>query len=317
MSVFTSVTEADAAALLERFSIGTLTGLNGITSGIENTNYFLTTSAGNYVLTLFEKLDMTELPYFLQLMHHLANHGVPCPQPVANQQNALLSQLNGKPASIVSRLTGASLTQVSVAQCAAVGATLAKIHRAGQDFPLQRENQRGATWWKTVSAQLIPYLNTESAGLLQTEIKFQALHRLQDLPRGVIHADLFRDNVLFDHDTLSGVIDFYFACTDALLYDVAITVNDWCVSADGALDSERTRALLQAYHRIRPLTPIERGAWPVTLRAAALRFWISRLYDLHFPREGEMTHAKDPSHFERILNHRIQAQTTLQRIWVN
>ena len=317
MSVFTSVTEADASAFLERFSIGTLTALNGITSGIENTNYFLTTSAGNYVLTLFEKLGMADLPFFLQLMDHLARHGVPCPQPIASRQNALLGELNGKPASIVSLLTGASLIQVNVAQCAAVGATLAKIHLAGQDFGLQRENQRSATWWKTISAQLIPCLNPDSAALLQAEIKFQALHRLQDLPRGVIHADLFRDNVLFDNDHIAGVIDFYFACTDAWLYDIAITVNDWCITATGELDELRTSALLQAYHQIRPLTPIERGAWPVTLRAAALRFWVSRLHDLHYPRAGEMTHAKDPGHFERILNNRIQAQSAQQRIWIN
>lgn len=314
MSVFTSVSEADASALLKRFSIGTLATLKGIASGVENTNYFLTTSQGNYVLTLFENLTSTELPYFLQLMDHLAVRGVPCPQPVANRQNSFLDEVNKRPASIVSRLSGTSLTQASMTQCAAVGVVLAKIHLAGQDFSAHRDNQRGANWWKTVSLELLPHLNAQSGILLQTEIKFQTLYRWQDLPRGVIHADLFRDNVLFDDDEISGVIDFYFACTDAWLYDLAITVNDWCITDTGELDYDLTRALLSAYHSVRPLTPIERGAWPVMLRAAALRFWVSRLYDLYFPRAGEMTHAKDPTHFERILLCRIQA---LQRIWVN
>ena len=317
MSVFTSVTETEAATWLTQYPIGTLTALRGIASGIENTNYFLTTDQGQYVLTLFEKLTPVELPYFLQLMDHLAHKGVPCPQPVANHQGELLSELNGKPASIVSRLSGASLTQPTAPQCAAVGTTLAQIHLAGQDFPLQRDNQRGAAWWKTTSPQLLPLMTADAAELLQAELKFQALHRLQDLPRGVIHADLFRDNVLFEGDRLSGVIDFYFACHDTWLYDVAITVNDWCTVGNSELDPACTTALLQAYHAVRPLSPIERGAWPITLRAAALRFWVSRLYDLHFPREGEMTHAKDPAHFEQILRCRIQAQSALQRMWVN
>jgi len=317
MSVFTSVTETEAAAWLQHYPIGKLTALRGIASGIENTNYFLTTDQGQYVLTLFEKLTPFELPYFLRLMDHLAGKGVPCPQPVANHQGELLGALNGKPASIVSRLSGASLTQPTAAHCAAVGTTLAQIHLAGQDFPLHRNNERGAAWWKATSPQLLPFLTVDAAELLQAEVKFQALHRLQDLPRGVIHADLFRDNVLFNGDALSGVIDFYFACDDAWLYDIAITVNDWCTVDGGELDPACTSALLQAYHAVRPLSPIERGAWPITLRAAALRFWVSRLYDLHFPREGEMTHAKDPAHFEQILRCRIQAQSALQRMWIN
>jgi homoserine kinase type II len=197
-----------------------------------------------------------------------------------------------------------------------MGAALAQLHVAGKDFPLQRENERSSAWWKATSPQLLPFLDADAAQLLQAEIKFQALHRLQDLPRGVIHADLFRDNVLFNGNQVSGIIDFYFACNDAWLYDIAITVNDWCVTVTGELDEAATRAFLHAYHSVRPLLPIERGAWPITLRAAALRFWVSRLYDLHFPRDGEMTHAKDPAHFEHILRNRIQTQSALQRMWV-
>ena len=315
MSVFTSVTEADASALLQRYSIGPLVALEGIASGIENTNYFLTTGEGNYVLTLFEKLGPAELPYFLQLMAHLAGRGVPCPQPVPNLHGTFLDEVNGRPASIVSRLSGRSLNSPNAAQCRAVGSVLANIHLAGSDFPLRRENACGAPWWKTVSVDLLPHLSEEAGAMLRAEIRYQALHRWQDLPRGVIHADLFRDNVLFDQDTVSGVIDFYFSCTDIWLYDLAITVNDWCLTETGELDTQLTQALLNAYHSVRPLLAIERGAWPVMLRAAALRFWVSRLYDLHYPRPGEMTHAKDPSHFERILQSRIEAQSALQRLW--
>ncbi|HAN56943.1 MAG TPA: homoserine kinase [Betaproteobacteria bacterium] len=316
MSVFTTVTPSEAESWLKRYTVGKLVELKGIASGIENTNYFLTTSHGRYVLTLFEILHHDELPYFLDLMDHLARHGVPCPQPVADLDNALLATLNDKPASIVSCLTGCSLDAPGVAHCAQVGEVLADIHLAGKTYPQQRDNPRGTTWWKATAQQLAPVLDSAAATLLADEIRFQALHRLQDLPRGVIHADLFRDNVLFDGERLSGVIDFYFACHDTWLYDVAITVNDWCVLPDGSLDSERTLALLRAYHAVRPFTPIERGAWPVMLRAAALRFWVSRLFDLHFPRPGEMTHAKDPGHFGRILQQRITAQSALQRLWV-
>ncbi len=316
MSVFTTVTPDEAEAWLKRYTVGTLVELKGIASGIENTNYFLTTGHGRYVLTLFEILRHDELPYFLNLMDHLARHGVPCPQPLADIDNALLATLNDKPASIVSCLAGGALEHPDAAHCAQVGEVLADIHLAGKTYPLQRDNPRGTAWWKATAQQLAAVLDSAAAVLLADEIRFQALHRLQDLPRGVIHADLFRDNVLFDGERLSGVIDFYFACHDVWLYDVAITVNDWCVLPDGSLDSERTLALLQAYHAVRPFTPIERGAWPVMLRAAALRFWVSRLYDLHFPRAGEMTHAKDPSHFQRILQQRIAAQSALQRLWV-
>lgn len=316
MSVFTTVTHDEASAWLGQYAIGTLVELNGISSGIENTNYFLTTTHGRYVLTLFEKLTHDELPYFLNLMDHLARHGVPCPQPVANIADNLLARLNGKPASIVSCLSGKSLETPGTSHCARVGETLADIHLAGKTFPMRRPNPRGAAWWKATAQQVAPFLDAEAARLLNDEVRFQALHRLQDLPSGVVHADLFRDNVLFDGERLGGVIDFYFACHDVWLYDVAIAVNDWCVSGDGALDEAHMLALLGAYHAVRPFTPIERGAWPVVLRAAALRFWVSRLHDLHFPRTGELTHAKDPGHFERILRQRITAQSQLQRVWV-
>jgi homoserine kinase type II len=307
MAVFTSVTEAELSAWLGDYSLGSLLELQGIPSGIENTNYFVTTSNGRFVLTLFEKLTADELPFYLNLMAHLARHGIPCPSPVANRHNRFLSALNDKPTCIVSRLSGKSLTQPEVTHCAAVGAMLGQMHIAGQSFGETMPNARAASWRANTAPQVLPFLSAQDAELLKSEVAFHAQHTLAALPQGVIHADLFRDNVLLDDTRVGGLIDFYFACNDCLLYDVAITVNDWCMSADGALDEARTRAFLHAYHAVRPLRDEEHTAWPVALRAAALRFWLSRLYDLHLPRDGEMVHAHDPKQFKRILQRHIAA----------
>lgn len=311
MSVFTTVTHADLAAWLEHYDVGAPAALKGITAGIENTNYVVTTSSGRFVLTLFEKLKPHELPFYLNFMAHLAARAIPCPKPVAARDGALVRTLNGKPAALVSFLSGRDLTQPAAAHCGQIGATLAKIHRAGRDYGARMDNPRGPTWWKAVMPDIVPFMAEADVALLREEVRFQSLYRLSDLPRGAIHADLFRDNALFDDGRLTGVIDFYFACTDALLYDVAITVNDWCLGTGQKLDPARTAALLDAYRAERAFTPIERGAWPVMLRAAALRFWVSRLYDFHLPRPGELTHAKDPDHFRRILASHIDNEHDL------
>ena len=318
MAVFTRVTEADIAVWLYNYSLGSLLELQGIPAGIENTNYFVSTSNGRFVLTLFEKLTPVELPFYLNLMSHLARHGIPCPAPVADRHNRFLGELNGKPACIVSRLSGKSVLQPTLSHCTAVGAMLGQMHSAGQSFGEQMVNSRGATWRAEAAQQVKKFLSAEDAALLESEVALHGAYPLNDLPRGVIHADLFRDNVLMDGERVGGLIDFYFACTDALLYDVAITVNDWCMTAAGPstssgqalstgsrLDDERARALLTAYHAARPFTAAETAAWPLTLRVAALRFWISRLYDLHLPRDGEMVNAHDPEHFKRILQNHI------------
>jgi homoserine kinase type II len=311
MSVYTTVTPEELGVWLERYAVGTLLDLRGIAAGIENTNYFVTTRGGRYVLTLFEKLQAHELPFYLDLMAHLAVRGVPCPRPIPDCNGGLLGTLKNKPASLVTLLPGKDVAHPSRDHCAQVGALLAEIHRAGASYPGRMENPRGLPWWKAVMPEILPFLNEEDAALLRNEIAFQTSHRATALPQGAIHADLFRDNVLFEQDRLAGVIDFYFACTDSLLYDVAIAVNDWCMTRASGFDDARSTALLQAYAERRPFNSCERTAWPVMLRAAALRFWVSRLYDFHLPRPGELTHAKDPAHFRDILQSHVLQEHAL------
>ena len=316
MSVFTTVTQDQLSIWLKGYSIGTPIDLQGISSGIENTNYFVTTSHGKYILTLFEKLSFSELPYYLNLMVHLSSHGIPCPSPIKSLENKFFGSLNGKPASLVTFLPGNQLEHPVPEQCAHVGALLANMHLSALSFPEKMNNTRGPKWREDMAPKLIPLLPPEEATLLQKELQFQSLYQFKDLPQGVIHADLFRDNILFDHDTIGGIIDFYFACNDALLYDLAIVANDWCMDENGKFNDANLLALLRAYHYIRPLTSDEKNSWPIMLRAGALRFWISRLYDYHLPREGEITHAKNPAHFRQILQGHLLTQARLAEIWV-
>ena len=316
MSVFTTVTQDQLSIWLKGYSIGTLIDLQGISSGIENTNYFVTTSHGKYILTLFEKLSFSELPYYLNLMVHLSSHGIPCPSPIKSLENKFFGGLNGKPASLVTYLPGNQLEHPVPEQCAHVGALLANMHLSALSFPEKMNNTRGPKWREDIAPKLIPRLPPEEATLLQKELQFQSMCQFKDLPQGVIHADLFRDNILFDHDTIGGIIDFYFACNDALLYDLAIVANDWCMDENGKFNDANLLALLRAYHYIRPLTSDEKNSWPIMLRAGALRFWISRLYDYHLPREGEITHAKNPAHFRQILQGHLLTQARLTETWV-
>jgi homoserine kinase type II len=305
LSVYTTVTPEQLGAWLGQHNVGTLVDLKGISAGIENTNYFVTTTAGRYVLTLFEKLTRAELPFYLNLMAHLADHGIPSARPIPDLEGELLGELNDKPAALVSFLPGKDVEQPALAQCGAVGAMLARIHRAGSSYAARMDNPRGLTWWQAVTPEIAGFLPPDDAALLRSEVDLQASQRYDDLPSGAIHADLFRDNALFEGERISGVIDFYFACTDAFLFDVAVCVNDWCVNPGGSIDEPRSAALTDAYRAVRPFTAREIQAWPVMLRAAALRFWISRLYDYHLPRPGELTHAKDPKHFQRILERHL------------
>lgn len=301
MSVFTHLDVAQASAWLEDYALGTLESLQGIAEGVQNSNFYLNTTRGQYVLTIFEQVPRKQIPFHIRLMAHLAERGIPCPAPVANCRNEYLGHLNGKPAVLVSRLAGRSESFPSQAQCAAIGAILADLHIAARSCPAPFAHHRDTAWCTRVAAQVEPYLNAEDAGLLRDEVCHQQRHRPAGMPRGVIHADLFRDNVLFVGERVSGLLDFYFAGVDDLLFDLAVTVNDWCGAAGGNLDPERSAALCAAYSRRRPLLASEQVAWPTMLRAAALRFWISRLHDHHLPRPGSLVVRRDPDAYRAIL----------------
>ena len=305
MSVYTPVSATDLDAWLTRYAVGGLAQLEPIASGIENTNYFVTTERGRFVLTLYERLPASELPFYLNLMAHLARAGVEVPAPIADRTGALFSLLNGKPAGLVERVDGEPVEAPDPQHCEEVGAALARLHLAAHTYRARLTNRRGPAWWRQAARAVKPYLSQEQWQLLDNEIRFQTGFGRGKLPKGAIHGDLFCDNVLFVGSRVSGIIDFGFAATDFYAYDLAITVNDWCVADDGAaLDHGLARAMVAAYGAARPLNEDEREAWPSLLRAAALRFWLSRLYDLHLPRPGELTHAHDPSRFERILRAR-------------
>ncbi|MFO1281122.1 MAG: homoserine kinase [Burkholderiales bacterium] len=307
MSVYTTVTADDLDAWLTRYGVGTRTAHEPIASGIENTNYYLTTTRGRYVLTLYERLPVDELPFYLNLMAHLARADAPVPAPEPDRTGALFSVLCGKPAGLVARVDGTARLSPSPENCSAAGDALARMHVAAHDYPGRLANRRGPEWWRQAARAVTPFLAPEQSALLSAELRFQDGCGRARLPRAAIHGDLFRDNVLFDDGRVAGVVDFGFAATDYLAYDLAIAVNDWCVRDDGSLDGDRLAAFVGAYQARRPLTHDEREQWPALLRAAALRFWLSRLYDLHLPRAGELVHAHDPAVFERILASRVAA----------
>ena len=301
MSVFTTLTLEEVQDCFQDFSIGKITELKGIAAGITNTNYFLITETSRYVLTIFEANTIDELPYFVDLMSYLAEHAIPCPVPIADKQGIALRVIKDKPALLVSCLKGSDVDNPDESQCAQVGRVLAQMHVAGVAFEQASNNQRDAVWRADTAAQVMDKLSEDDQALLTQALAFQAKLDLTALPKGVIHGDLFRDNVLFDGATLGGFIDFYYACHDVLAYDVAIAVNDWCLTETGEFDEPRLNAFMQAYTEVRPFNEDEQQAWQGLLCIAALRFWLSRLYDLHFPNEGELTHAKDPNYFKNIL----------------
>jgi homoserine kinase type II len=310
MAVFTEVSLEEAQRLMHELNLGELTELRGIEGGIENTNYFATTREGPYVLTLFERLTFEQLPFYLYLMQHLAQRGIPVPNPAANLEGRILHTVCGKPAAVVNRLRGKSQLAPDVAHCAAVGTMLARMHLAGRDFNRDQPNLRGLPWWNATVPSVLPFLSWPQAALIQSELAFQnhiaASSAYAALPRGPVHADLFRDNVMFDGEELTGFFDFYFAGVDTWLFDVAVCLNDWCINlATGAHDDARTQAFLAAYGAERPLAAAERRLLPAMLRAGALRFWLSRLWDYHLPREASMLKPHDPTHFERVLSERV------------
>ena len=310
MAVYTEVSFDEAGRFLNGLGLGELTDLRGIKGGIENTNYFATTDQGEFVLTLFERLTHSQLPFYLHLMKHLAQRGLPAPEPAADASGEILHTLCGKPASVVNRLHGHSELAPTAGHCAAVGALLARMHLAGADFDMRQPNLRGLAWWNETVPVVLPLLQPPQADLLRSELAYQnhvaTLAAYAGLPRGAVHADLFRDNVVFLDGELNGVFDFYFAGVDSWLFDIAVALNDWCIDlASGHHDGDRAVALLAAYGQVRPLKGHERELINAMLRAGALRFWLSRLWDFHLPREASMLQAHDPAHFERVLRERI------------
>jgi homoserine kinase type II len=322
LAVFTEVPDDEAGALVRKLDLGELRELRGIQGGIENTNYFLVThkegQAHEYVLTLFERLSFEQLPFYLYLMKHLAQRGIPVPEPHAAPASVTASQpdgelvqrLCGKPAAVVDKLRGHSELAPTTAHCAAVGEMLARMHLAARDFPRQQPNLRGLAWWNETVPVVVPHVDGPLAALLKSELAFQnhvaASAAYAALPRGPIHADLFRDNVMFEEGRLTGFFDFYFAGVDTWLFDIAVCLNDWCIDlASGAHDAPLADAFLAAYARVRPLAAAERQLLPALLRAGAFRFWLSRLWDLHLPREAALLKAHDPAHCERVLRQRI------------
>ena len=310
MAVFTEISIAEASALIARLAIGQLIRLEPCIGGIENTNYFADTTAGRFVLTVFERLSFEQLPFYLHLMKHLAQRHLPVPGPHADPQGTILHTLHGKPAAVVDRLPGRHNLTPQTTHCASVGATLARLHLAGQDFAMHQPNLRGLAWWQETVPLVLPHLTASQAVLIRAELAYQ-VHLAASpahgaLPRGTIHADLFRDNVMFEDEQLTGLVDFYFAGVDSLVFDLAVCLNDWCTDTEsGRLDEPRANAFVAAYDTVRPLNGGELRLLPATMRAAALRFWISRLWDLHLPRPAQVLTAKDPAPFERILRARI------------
>ncbi len=302
MSVYTEVGRDELIAFLGEYAVGDLIDYQGITAGIENTNYFVTTDQGEFVLTLFEQHGFAELDYYLEVMTFFFKHGIPSAHPAADKQGNYLRTLCERPAALVMRLPGHTVDGLAtLEQCAAIGEMLAKMHLVGQQFSYRRVNQRGAEWRESIAEKLLSQLPAAQAEMLQAELAFQASYSELALPWGVTHSDLFRDNALFIDNQLQGIIDFYYACDEFLIYDLAVTVNDWCVDEQGVIDPQRYQRLMQAYLQHRQLNEAEQSNWNLVCRAAALRFWLSRLQDQLFPREGEITHIKNPDAFLTIL----------------
>jgi len=298
MAVYTEVSDAELEAFLQDYDIGQPESFKGIAEGVENTNYVLTTTRGQYMVTLYEKrVDPKDLPFFLGLMDHLAERGINCPRPIHGRDGNALRTLAGRPAAITSFLQGMWPRRMTVKHCGPVGEALAALHLAGRDFEMKRPNALSVAGWRPLFGGARQHIDKALEQELAGELDFFDANWPKALPDGVIHADLFNDNVFFLNERLSGIIDFYFACNDFLAYDVAICLNAWCFEPDNAFNATKARALLQGYDRVRRLTDDERRALPTLARGAALRFMLTRLYDwVHTP-AGALVKRKDPNEY--------------------
>ena len=305
MAVYTDVSADDLTRFLSVYDIGELLSYKGIAEGVENSNFLVHTSAGNFILTLYEKrVAEDDLPFFLGLMEHLAERGITCPQPVKNRQGGVLGKIAGRPAAIVTFLDGLWIRRPSPSHCSAVGEALARLHLAGADFKQKRANALSIESWRPLYEHAKSRGDSVRQGLCsEIEMELDALEKSwpRRLPQGVIHADLFPDNVFFLGDKLSGLIDFYFACTDTLAYDVAVCLNAWCFESDHSYNVTKGRSLLNAYGKVRALSEAERNALPVLARGAAMRFLLTRLVDWLAVPDGALVRPKDPLEYYRKL----------------
>jgi len=298
MAVYTDVSDAELSAFLEAFELGRVLAFKGIAEGVENSNFFLKTERGSFILTLYEKRVREEdLPFFLGLIEHLSKKGIPCSLPVKARDGRTWRTLNGRPAAVMTFLSGLSPKRPDAGQCGELGASLARLHLAAADFTLSRANALSLQGWKALVKQCEPKANTVRMGLaalIAGELRWLDENWPKDLPQGVIHADLFPDNVFFMEGRISGLIDFYFACNDAFGYDIAVCLNSWCFESDGAFNITKGRALIGAYHAVRPLEPREVAALATLARGAALRFLLTRLYDFLNRDAAALVKVKDP-----------------------
>jgi homoserine kinase type II len=313
MAVYTDVAAEELASFLADYDVGELLAYKGIAEGVENSNYLVHTSRGYYFLTLYERrVAERDLPFFLGLMEHLASRGINCPQPVKSKAGKTVGRLAGRPAAIVTFLDGMSIRRPSVAHCAALGVALARLHLAGADFPMRRDNALSVAGWRPLydgCRERIDEVQRDLGAVVGAELELLERDWPRGLPQGVIHADLFPDNVFFLGDKLSGLIDFYFACTDTLGYDIAICLNAWCFEADHSYNVTKGRALLANYAKTRPLSPLEWEKLPLLARGAALRFLLTRLVDWFDVPPGALVRPKDPLEYARKLRFHQKVQS--------
>lgn len=308
MAVYTRIPEEKLNAFLGRYVLGKLTGIQDILTGVENSNFLLTTDKNKFILTIYEKrVKADELPFFIGLMHHLAEKGIPCPEPVADRDGNILQRLCDKPAAIVSFLNGRMTDAITPGLCRQVGTAMANMHIATDDFKLSRHNALSLDGWAGLISRCLEKGDTVAHGLtheLVDELRHLINHwpDMGTLPFGVIHADLFPDNVFFEQGELCGIIDFYFACSDFLAYDLAIAMNAWCFDAQNVFQTDRARAMMEGYESVRPLQAEEKDALPILLRGAALRFLLTRLYDLINHPAGALVKPKDPLEYRAKLH---------------
>ena len=301
MAVYTSINSSDLNDWIEKFNFKDLVNFKGISSGVTNSNYLIQMAHSNYILTIFEHNNIEELPFYIDLMTYLAKENFLCPRPIENKNGQALGLLKEKPALMVSFLDGKEKAIRSPKSCYLVGQYLAKLHLTANNFPQLNKNTRGLDWVSDMYLNLKKYLSLEDQGILELEINYHKEMDKVELPEGIIHGDLFRDNVLFLNDKISGFIDFYYACNEKFIYDIAIAINDWCIDQDGQINKSMFLEFIKGYRSERKLTDNEQEYLNVSLRLAALRFWLSRLEDFYNAKEGEITSIKDPKHFKDIL----------------